>query len=177
MRRARRLAIPVRGTLKRMGAYYAPIEGRAGKLRLDFNENTVGCSPAVRAALARLTRENVAMYPEYATATRHLARFFGVRPAELLLTNGVDDGLRLIFDAFVDPGSSVLLAEPTFVMYRFYAALAGARVVALRYYEAMQFPVEKVLDALRGRPRVLFIANPNNPTGTLIGKNDLRRIL
>ncbi len=177
MKRARRLAIPVRGTLKRIGSYSAPIEGRAGKLRLDFNENTVGCSPAVRVALARLTREDVAMYPEYAIATRRLARFFGVRPAELLLTNGVDDGLRLIFDAFVDPGSSVLLAEPTFVMYRFFAALTGARVVALRYDAAMRFPLEKVVDALRRRPRVLFMANPNNPTGTLVAKNDLRRIL
>ncbi len=177
MRGAAKLAVPVRRTLERMGVYHAPIEGRAGKLRLDFNENTVGSSPAVRAALARMTRQDVAMYPEYQAATRRLARFFGVRPGELLLTNGVDEGLRLVFDAFVDPGSRVLLAEPTFVMYRFYAALAGAKVTALRYDDAMRFPEEKVLNRLRRQPRVLFIANPNNPTGTLVGKSALGRIL
>jgi histidinol-phosphate aminotransferase len=172
-----KIKVPVRRTLKRLGAYHAPIEGRAGKLRLDFNENTIGCSPAVRRALSRLSREQVAMYPEYEATKRRFARIFRVRPAELLLTNGMDDGLHLIFDAFVDPGSTVLLVEPTFVMYRFYAAVAGARIIVLRYDTEMRFPVEEVLRALRRRPRVLFIANPNNPTGTLVGKSAIHRIL
>ena len=69
--------VPARLAVKRLGEYRAPIEGRAGKLRLDFNENTVGCSPVVRRALARMTREKLAMYPEYEATTRRLARFFG----------------------------------------------------------------------------------------------------
>ena len=169
--------VPVRLTVKRLGEYHAPIEGRAGKLRLDFNENTIGCSPAVRRALARMTRENLAMYPEYEATTRRLARFFRVRPAELVLANGADDALRLIADTYVEKGSAVLLAEPTFTMYRFYAELAGARVVALRYDHSMRFPLDQALQALRRRPRVLFLANPNNPTGTLLALESLRRIL
>jgi histidinol-phosphate aminotransferase len=97
------------------------------------------------------------------------------------LTNGIDDALHLIADTFIEDGDSVLVAEPTFDMYRFFSELAGARVTALRYDDEMKFPVADVLRELRGSPpsipRVLFIANPNNPTGTLVQPEDLRRIL
>ena len=170
--------IAVRRAVERMRAYHPPLNGRLGKLRLDFNENTIGCSLAVCRALAGLTPDQVAMYPEYKAAGRRLARHFRVRPEELLLTNGTDDALRLIVDTFVEPDSAIVLVEPTFAMYRFYAELAGARIVALRYDRAMRFPLERVLRALRRvQPRVLFLANPNNPTGTLLEPPALRRIL
>jgi histidinol-phosphate aminotransferase len=173
--------IPVRPAVLAMAPYGAPEEGRARKLRLDFNENTVGCSPAVLRALSRMTAEQMAIYPEYQATTRRLARFFRVRPEEMHLTNGIDDALHLIADTFIEDGDSVLVAEPTFDMYRFFSELAGARVTALRYDDEMKFPVADVLRELRGSslriPRVLFIANPNNPTGTLVQPEDLRRIL
>jgi histidinol-phosphate aminotransferase len=169
--------IPVRRAVLGLAPYNAPSEGRAGKLRLDFNENTVGCSPAVLRALSRMTGEQMAMYPEYQATTRRLARFFRVRPDEILLTNGIDDALHLISDTFIERGDSVLLAEPTFDMYRFFAELAGARVIALRYDEEMRFPIAGVLRELRRSPRVLYIANPSNPTGTLVQPAALRRIL
>lgn len=169
--------IPVRRAVLSLAPYGAPDEGRAGKLRLDFNENTVGCSPAVLRALSGMTAEQMAMYPEYQATTRRLARFFRVRPEELHLTNGIDDALHLIADTFIEPGDAVVVVEPTFDMYRFFAELAGARVIALRYDEKMKFPVEDIIQELRGFPRVLYIANPNNPTGTLVQPADLRRIL
>ncbi len=172
-----RLPVPIRRAVERMRAYHPPLEGRAGKLRLDFNENTIGPSPAVRRALARLTPDQVAMYPEYKSTERRLARYFRVRPAELILTNGTDEALRLVVDAFVEGGSRVLLVEPTFAMYRFYAELAGARIMALRYDRAMRFPLDAVVRGLRQRPRLMFLANPNNPTGTLVGKAELRQVL
>lgn len=181
MKRAKSPAIPVRKAVLGLAPYNAPEEGRAAKLRLDFNENTVGCSPAVLRALSRITAEGMAIYPEYQESTKRLSRFFGVRPAEIHLTNGIDDALHLIADTFIEDGDSVLVVEPTFDMYRFFAELAGARVVALRYDEEMRFPVDAVVRALRQpqrrAPRVLYIANPNNPTGTLVQRDELRRIL
>ncbi len=123
-------------SVRNLAPYAAPEEGRAGKLRLDFNENTVGCSPAVLRALRRITAEQLAIYPEYEESTRRLARHFGVRPAEMLLTNGVDDALRLLMETFVEPGNTVLIPEPTFSMYRFFSEVAGARVEAVRYDDA-----------------------------------------
>jgi histidinol-phosphate aminotransferase len=62
-------------------------------------------------------------------------------------------------------------------MYRYYAEIAGAKVTALRYGKEMEFPLEDVIAGLRKKPRVLFIANPNNPTGTLIRETELKLIL
>jgi histidinol-phosphate aminotransferase len=173
--------IPVRRAVLAMAPYGAPEEGRARKLRLDFNENTVGCSPAVLRALSRITAEQMAIYPEYQATTKRLARYFRVWPEEMHLTNGIDDALHLIADTFIEDGDSVLIAEPTFDMYRFFSELAGARITTLRYDDEMKFPVADVLGELRRssspKPRVLFIANPNNPTGTLVQPKDLRRIL
>ncbi len=181
MKKVKLPKIPVRRAVLALAPYDAPEEGRAGKLRLDFNENTVGCSPAVLRALARMTPEQMTIYPEYQATTRRLARFFRVRPEEMHLTNGIDDALHLIADTFINDGDSVLVAEPTFDMYRFFSELAGAHVIALRYDDEMKFPVSDVLRELRRSPRrvprVLYIANPNNPTGTLVQPKDLRRIL
>jgi histidinol-phosphate aminotransferase len=173
--------IPVRRAVLNLAPYDAPEEGRGRKLRLDFNENTVGCSPAVLRALSRMTAKQMAIYPEYQATTKLLARFFRVRPEEIHLTNGIDDALHLIADTFINAGDTVLIAEPTFDMYRFFSELAGALITTLRYDDEMKFPVADVLEELRrsssAKPRVLFIANPNNPTGTLVPPKDLRRIL
>jgi histidinol-phosphate aminotransferase len=169
--------LPVRQAILDRRTYEPPGEGRANKLRLDFNENTAGCSLAVTRALAKLSPKQLAMYPEYERGTRRLARHFGVRPNELLLTNGGDDALRVFFDAFVDAGSSVLICEPTFPMYRYYGEIAGATIDVLRYGSEMEFPLEGVVAALRSQPRVLFIANPNNPTGTLLQRDAIETTL
>jgi histidinol-phosphate aminotransferase len=169
--------LPVRKAILERRTYEPPGEGRADKLRLDFNENTAGCSPAVKLALAKLSPKQLAMYPEYERGTRRLARHFRVKPDELLLTNGGDDALRLFFDAFVDAGSSVVVCEPTFPMYRYWGEVAGAKIEALRYGSAMEFPLKAVLNSLVAHPRVLFLCNPNNPTGTLLKKNTIETVL
>ncbi len=172
-----KVQLPVRKAILNRRTYEAPAEGRSDKVRLDFNENTSGCSAAALRALRKLTGRQVAMYPEYQVPTKRLARHFGVRPGELLLTNGGDDALRVFFDTFVEPGTHILICEPTFPMYRYYAEIAGARVDVIRYGKEMEFPLEEVIARLRKRPRVLFIANPNNPTGTLLREKEVRRIL
>jgi len=169
--------LPVRQAILKRKTYEAPAEGRAAKIRLDFNENTVGCGPAVLRALSNFTPQQFAMYPEYQRATAHIARHFGVRPEELLLTNGGDDALRVFFDTFVEPNSHILICEPTFPMYRYWAEIAGARVEVCRYDSQMRFPLADVVAAMRKKPRVFFLANPNNPTGTLVPPPQLQKVL
>jgi histidinol-phosphate aminotransferase len=169
--------LPVRTAIRKRKTYEAPAEGRAGKIRLDFNENTAGCGSAVLRALAKLTPQQLAMYPEYQKPTARIARHLGVRTEELLLTNGGDDALRVFFDTFVEPRSHILICEPTFPMYRYYAEIAGARIETCRYDAQQHFPLDEVLSGLRKKPRVFFLANPNNPTGTLVPPAALRKIL
>lgn len=152
------------------------LENRRGKLRLDMNESVVGCSPKVRAALRRLTSEEIAMYPEKENATARIAPFFGTDARELVLTGGIDEALRLVADVFIERGRGVLLVEPTFPMYRFHAEQRDARIDALSCGD-MRFPLGKVVRALERAPAVFFLANPNNPTGALLGKRVLAKIL
>jgi histidinol-phosphate aminotransferase len=170
-------AVPVRKSVEQMRPYHPPLEGRTDKLRLDFNENPIGCSPAVRRALAKLRAASISAYPEQETVRKRAARHFGVRPDELLLTNGTDEALSLVVNTFVESADRVLLVEPTYAMYRFYSELAGARIVALRYDDEMRFPWNSVIEELRSGPRVFFLPNPNSPTGNLISIKNLRRIL
>ena len=97
---------------------------------------------------------------------------------QLFVTSGIDEALRIVCDGFAEAGRPVLTVEPTFAMYRFYAELAGARMVSLHYDDQLRFPLDEVVRTLdRLRPRIFFLANPNNPTGALLGPRELRRIL
>jgi len=170
-------AIRIRRAVERMRPYHPPLEGRTDKLRMDFNENPIGCSPAVRRALIQLATFSISAYPEQEAIRRKVARHFGVRSEELLLTNGTDEALSLIVDTFVESGDRVLLVEPTYAMYRFYSELAGARVVAPRYNREMRFPWDAVMSELKNHPTVFFLPNPNSPTGNLLSRVDTQRLL
>jgi len=159
-----------------MRPYHPPLEGRRNKLRMDFNENPIGCSPAVRRALRKLAASSISAYPEQETVRRKVARHFDVRPEELLLTNGTDEALSLVVNTFVGSGDRVLFVEPTYAMYRFYSELAGAEVVAPRYDAEMRFPWTDVLGELKRGPRVFFQPNPNSPTGNLLTPAEIQRI-
>ena len=169
-------AIPVRSAVARMRPYHPPLEGRDGKCAW-ISTKTRSAARRWFARRSEISSAAVSMYPEQETVRRELATFFGVRADELLLTNGTDEALHLIADTFLEPDDRVLLVEPTFAMYRFYSELAGARIQALRYDADLQFPMNALLAALRKRPRVFFLANPNNPTGSVLRPADLRRIL
>jgi histidinol-phosphate aminotransferase len=167
-----------RKAVERLKKYRPPLEGRGGKLRLDFNENTVGCAPEVVRAMRRaLTAETLTRYPEYAGARATLAKYFGVAEDEILLTNGTDDAIKLICDAFVDPGDTLLIPTPTFPVYQFFHQVAGGRVFSVPCDEDFALPLAGLLKALKTRVRWMALANPNNPTGTTISKKNLATLL
>ena len=159
-----------RPAVRRMAPYSPPSAGRAGKLRLDFNENTVGASPRVAAVLQRyLTCEALSVYPEYVEAKPALARFFGVASGEFILSNGTDEAIQVLVNTYVDNDDHVLTLKPSYAMYQFYAELAGACVRAIAYREnTLEFPLDELLAAITPQTRAILIANPNNPTGTAI---------
>ena len=167
-----------REAVKKMAAYSPPTAGRAGKLRLDFNENTVGCSPRVIEALRRaMTPEGLAVYPEYGEAKTAIARYFGVAPEQFIFTNGTDEAIQVFVNTFVDDYQEVVVLKPAYAMYRFYAEVANATVVEVEYGEDMEFPLDEVLDAINEETRAVLISNPNNPTGTAASKEAIGRIL
>ncbi|MEI9815265.1 MAG: histidinol-phosphate transaminase [Acidobacteriota bacterium] len=168
-----------REVVQAMAPYHPPTGGRSGKLRLDFNENTVGCSPKVIEAIHKyLTADHLTVYPEYIEAMADLARFFGVEPTEFAMSNGTDEAIQVLVNTYIDDGDDVLIMRPSYAMYRFYAELAGAFVRELDYRpDDLSFPIDAFLDALRPETKAVMIANPNNPTGTGVKLDEIRLIL
>jgi histidinol-phosphate aminotransferase len=167
-----------RKAVERLKAYCPPREGRGGKLRLDFNENTVGCAPQViRALRSKLNGDWLSRYPEYEEARESLARYFGVSSDELLLANGTDDAIKMVCDTFVSNGDELIVPAPAFPVYEFFHTVAGGRTTRVRYDEKFRLTARMLLSAVNKRTRWMAIANPNNPTGTVVSQRDLRTIL
>ncbi len=164
-----------RSIVRKIPQYHPPLAGRDG-LRLDFNENTVGCSPRVLARLRQLTADDLARYPEREAVAARVAEFLGIRSSELLLTNGVDEAIHLLCQTYLDPGDEALIVVPTYSMYRIYMAAAGANVVSVSSPSNFEFPVTEVLNQISPRTRLIAIANPNNPTGSVAQRDDLLQI-
>lgn len=156
--------------------YRSPVGNRTA-LNLDLNENAAGCSERVLSRLKKLTTRDVATYPERAAGETLVANFLGVRAEQLLLTNGIDEGLYLLSATYLAEGDEMLFADPTFVMYPIYGRSTGARLVRVTADEDFAFPTSKLLASISDRTRLITIANPNNPTGTMVQRTDLLRIL
>ncbi len=177
-----------RPEVETLTAYSAPLEGRRGLLRLDFNENTVGPSPTVVEAIRSIPADHYAIYPEYdglreavvASLLAEAGRSPGPSPGAPALTpphiglfNGVDAAIHAVFHAFGAPGERLLTTSPTFGYYTPCARMQGMAIEAIPYrLPDFEFPFEETLAALGptgsacGAPRLLLICNPNNPTGT-----------
>jgi histidinol-phosphate aminotransferase len=168
-----------RKAVQQMKPYSPPTAGRADKLRLDFNENTIGCSPMVAEFLrTRITDGLLSIYPEYNDAKRELTSYFGTREGEMLLTNGTDEAIQVLINTFVDDGDEILILQPSYAMYRFYAELAGAPIREVQYRaETLAFPLEELFDAITSQTRAILISNPNNPTGTAVKPDVVEQIL
>jgi histidinol-phosphate aminotransferase len=164
-----------REAVRTLPSYHPPLAGRNG-LRLDFNENTVGCSPRVLERLRKLGPEELARYPEREPVEAKVAEFLGITARELLLTNGVDEAIHLLSETYVEPGDEALIVVPTYSMYRIYMMAAGAQVVSIPAGASFSFPTDELCNRITRRTRLIAIANPNNPTGTVLPAADLLRI-
>ena len=151
-------AVKPRPAVVSMAPYSPPTAGRSGKLRLDFNENTVGCSPRVVAALRQgLDAAQLAVYPEYGAAKEAVARYFHVQPEQFVFTNGTDEAIQVFVNTFLDDGQEVVLLKPTYAMYRFYCEVAGARIKEVEYAQpGMELPLQALLDAITPQTRAVI---------------------
>jgi histidinol-phosphate aminotransferase len=163
-----------------MSTYDKPPELYDG-LRLHQNENTGGCSPRVLEALARLRPDEVGFYPPYAAATGACARYLGVDADRLALTNGLDEGIMGLAVAYLRPpvGGPVpeaLVPEPAFEIFHVDTDVVGGRFVQVMPKPDFTFALDEVLAAITPRTRVVFLTNPNNPTGVSMPLEAIRQI-
>jgi len=167
-----------RPSVRAMRPYSPPTGNRVNMLRLDFNERTAPQPPQLLAAIrAAITDDSLSMYPDYDAALPAAARLLG-RPAEsIVLTNGTDEAIQLLVTTYLSPGDRLVIIEPSYAMYRFYAEAAGVEVDAVQCSvdDDLAIPVDEIIRRLPGAA-ALFIANPNNPTGAALSLDTLTRI-
>lgn len=139
-------------------------------LRLHLNENTGGCSPAVLEAIRGITAEDAAYYPDYTDAIAACAEYLGVPAERVLLTNGLDEGILAACIASLKGSTLKLPLEaivivPAFDMFASSAEAVGGQVVEVPMGDDFSFPLEATLRAVTSRTRIIFVTDPNNPTG------------
>jgi histidinol-phosphate aminotransferase len=155
-----------RARVKGMKEYHPPLGCREA-LRLDFNENTVACSPKVREVLGKISAEELTRYPEREPVEALVAAHLGLSPAQVALTNGVDEAIHLLFETFLESDDELLLPVPTYTMYEVYASATDACVTTIQAGDDLQFPFESLLVALTPRTKIVALANPNSPSGSI----------
>lgn len=150
-----------------MKEYHPPL-GCRDALRLDFNENTLACSPRVREVLGRVSAGDLTRYPEREPVEAIVAAHLGLAPAQVALTNGVDEAIHVLFETFLDTEDELLLPVPTYTMYEVYASATDARVVTVQAADDLQFPFERLMAGVSSHTKIIAIANPNSPSGSVV---------
>lgn len=151
-------------------------------LWLDKNENLDQRLIAVaHEVMGEVPPSALAIYPEAGELYRKLAAWVGVQPEQLVLTPGSDGAIRVVFEAFVEPGEAVVHTSPTFAMYPVYCQMFGAQACPIDYEAGELGPhldTEALLRIVRERkPKLVCLPNPDSPTGTVLGPETLRCIL
>jgi len=163
-----------------MSDYDRPPELYDG-LRLHQNENTGGCSPRVLDALRALRADQIGVYPPYQATVEACARYFGIDAGSLLLTNGLDEGLFAIAVTLLAPSPDgtiyeAIVPQPAFEIFEFDTSIVGGRTIRVMPRPDFAFALDEVLAAITPRTRVVFLTNPNNPTGVSMPMADIRTI-
>ncbi len=156
--------------------------GRAPRdiVKLDANENPYGPSPRAREALLKLQFAHIYPDPQSAALRAALSRHLGLPAENILAGAGADELIDLILRLFIRPGDGVIDCPPTFGMYSFDTAVNAGTVIKIPRRGDFSVEVEAVVETLQAtslQPKLLFLASPNNPDGSLLSDDDLRLLL
>lgn len=166
--------------IQEMKPYNPPLSGRRtfSGILLDFNERTLPPSSKVQRAVQDLLKSNeLQLYSEYGELERKLAQYVGVNTDQIMITNGSDQGIDLIFRAFTEAGDTVIIPTPSFAMFYQSAQIVGNKILRPLYTkENLSFPLEEVLGMINESVKLIIVCNPNNPTGTAVSIDDIEKI-
>lgn len=146
-------------------------------MRLDKNENTVGYSDKfIKRMLKTVTPAMVASYPEPFTFTNKLAAFYNISEKRIIPVSGSDAAIKNVFETFIRPGDAVVRIEPTYAMVGVYCKLFEAREVLCGFDNNLNYDFDSMLRGIRKEAKLVYLANPNSPTGTTLDLGKIRKI-
>jgi histidinol-phosphate aminotransferase len=146
-------------------------------IKLNANENPYGCSPKVLEALASCP--DFSIYPDdgQQELRRLLAGYTGVDAERIVVGHGSNQLIDLMVRLFIEPGDEVINCIPTFDIYRFSTEICGGTLVNVKRDENFAVDVKAVKAAVNSKNKLIFLANPNNPTGNTIPRRDILKIV
>ncbi len=152
------------------------VEGRSNVIKLSSNENPYGPSEAAKEAFLRAVRD-LHRYPntDHAGLRQAIGEAWGLEPKRIVCGVGSDEIIHFLCQAYAGPGDEVIHTEHGFLMYRISALAAGATPVEVPERERTT-DVDAILSACSEGTKLVFLANPNNPTGTMISEGELARL-
>ena len=127
--------------------------------------------------MSLITPELLTMYPDQNPLYVKLSAFLGVNTEKLLLTPGSDSAIKTIFETYISPGDQVLFPDPTYAMVDVYAHMFEAKITKVGYYPDLRFKFPELIRAINDKTRLVYIANPNQPTSTLLTKDEFDILL
>ena len=155
-----------------------PMQGRRNYLRYDMNENPEGLPESfVKEVLQEITPEFLATYPEPDRFTNKYAAYLGVKPEQVVATNGSDMAIRYLLEVFGEKGKDVVTVAPSFEMYWVNCRILGLHHVPVSYRQDLTLDINAILKAITGNTRVVVLLNPNNPIGNAYSIGDAERIV
>ncbi len=151
--------------------------GISGSIKLASNENPLGPSPKAIMAIKKAV-EGLNRYPDGSGfyLSQALAKKYGVDSSQIILGNGSNELIELVVRTFVQPGDEVISAEPSFVVYKMITQAAGGANVIVPC-KGMRHDLDAMADRITQKTKIVFIANPNNPTGTMNTKAEMDRFM
>ncbi len=151
--------------------------GLTDVVKLASNENPLGPSPKAIRAIEGAAK-GIALYPDAScfSLTRALAQRWEVAPEQIIVGNGSDEIIHYLGLAFLQPGDEMLTGDPSFVRYEAAAILNQAEFVVTPLKDHA-FDLDAMAERIGPKTRMVFIANPNNPTGTMVGRGPIERFL
>jgi histidinol-phosphate aminotransferase len=147
-------------------------------IRLDMNEDPSGLpEDFIRTALKEINADYLSCYPEYSSLITKIAEHNDIGYDNVCLSNGSDSAIKYIFETYISSEDTVLLTDPTFAMYPVYCQIAGATSIAFPYNKDFSFSCEDFINLIDNKLKMVVVVNPNNPTGTVLSQQDLKKII
>ncbi len=161
-----------------MDGYFVPMYEKFWDVKIDSNENNYGPAPSVIEAIKGCTYQDISFYPFYGVLSQKIADYTGFSIDNIKVTNGADEALQSVIQTYLEKDDSILTLDVSFSMPEIYTLIQGGSVIRVPYEKEWEFPLKTFIENLKNpKVKIVYIASPNNPTGSVISEDEFVKIL